>query len=196
MKNLGDLRQAWLVIVLAFAYGGALAGVQTVLAPRINENKRQETYDVIPLLVPGADKEKTVEVLVDIDGKAERVYKIRNDDGNPCGWVLPGVGQGFADRIEVLIGLSADLSTITGLYVLDQKETPGLGDYIRLPEFCERFRDKPTNEPLVAVKSDPASSKEILALTGATVSSRSVCTIVNEAIARLREPISQHGSLP
>ena len=194
MKKLGDLRQAWLVIVLAFAYGGALAGVQTALAPRINENKRQETYAVIPLLVPGADKEKTVEMFVEADGKAERVYKIMDADGNHSGWVLPAAGQGFADRIELLIGLSADLSTITGLYVLDQKETPGLGDYISLPDFQERFRNKPTGEPLAAVKADPQAPNEVLALTGATVSSWSVCTIVNDAIARLREPITQHGS--
>jgi electron transport complex protein RnfG len=196
MKKLGDLREAWLVIVLALAYGGALAGVQTALAPRINDNKRQETYDVIPLLVPGADKEQTVEIRVEADGKSERVYKISDADGRHCGWVVPAVGQGFADRIEILIGLNADLSTITGLYVLDQKETPGLGDYISLPDFYERFRDKPTAEPLAAVKSDPAAPNEVLALTGATVSSWSVCTIVNDAIARLREPISQHGSLP
>jgi electron transport complex protein RnfG len=195
MKRLGDLRQAWLVIVLAFAYGGALAGVQTALAPRIDENKRQETYEVIPLLVPGADQERTEAMLVEAgDGKAERVYKVMDAEGRHSGWVLPASGQGFADRIELLIGLNADLSTITGLYVLNQKETPGLGDYITLPEFRERFRDKPAGEPLAAVKADPQSPNEVLALTGATVSSWSVCTIVNDTIARLREPISKHGS--
>ena len=194
MKNLVDLGQAWLVILLAFAYGGALAGVQTALAPRVNENKRQETYDVIPSLVPGADKEQTVEVIVQVEGRDERVYKIRDAGGNHLGWVLPAAGQGFADRIELLIGISADLETITGLYVLDQKETPGLGDYISQDDFQERFRGKPAEEPLVAVKSDASAPNEVLALTGATVSSWSVCTIVNDAIARLREPISQYGS--
>ena len=60
----GYLRQAWLVIVLALVYGAALAGVQTTLGPRIAENKRNETYGVIPTLVPGADAAKTEEMFV------------------------------------------------------------------------------------------------------------------------------------
>jgi len=195
MKNFSDLKQAWLVIVLAFAYGGALAGVQTALAPRISENKRQETYKVIPQLVPGADEEQTEEIFVKTaDGKSQRVYKIVDSNGKHVGWVLPASGQGFADRIELLIGMNADLSTITGMYVLDQKETPGLGDYITRPYFQDRFKDKPSEPPLVVVKTDPHASNEIQALSGATVSSQSVCTIVNDAIAKLREPILQHGS--
>ena len=188
----GYLRQAWLVIVLAFVYGGALAGVHTALAPRIEENKRQETYDVIPDLVPGAAKEQTVELTVQAtDGKDQRVYKTHDSDGNHNGWVLSAVGTGFADRIEVLIGLDAELSTLTGLYVLDQKETPGLGDYITQPEFRERFRGKRTSPPMEAVQSDPQAPQEILAISGATISSWAVCTIVNKAIDQLQDPIKQ-----
>jgi electron transport complex protein RnfG len=186
----GSLRQAWLVIVLASVYGGALAGVQTALAPRIEENKRQETRDVIPLLVPGAEKAQSTALLVEAtDGRMERVYRTADAQGNTNGWVLAAAGQGFADRIEVLIGLNESLTVITGLYVLDQRETPGLGDSIREPEFQDRFRGSPTEPPLAVVKSDVHSPHEIEALSGATVSSWSVCEIVNQAIARLREPI-------
>ena len=186
----GYLRQGWLVIVLATAYGGALAGVHTTLAPQIAENKRQETYDVIPQLVAGADKQQTVEMFIeDTDGQMQRVYRAMDADGNPAGWVLPASGQGFADKIEVLIGLDTSLATITGMYVLSQKETPGLGDYIREPDFQARFRNRTTKKSLVAVKSEPAADHEIEALSGATVSSWAVCDIVNETVARLREPI-------
>ena len=188
----GYLRQGWLVIVLATAYGGALAGVHTTLAPRIAENKRQETYDVIPQLVAGADKQQTVEMdIEDTDGQMQRVYRAMDADGNLAGWVLPASGQGFADKIEVLIGLDTTLATITGMYVLSQKETPGLGDYIREPDFQDRFRNRTTKKTLVAVKSEPAADAdhEIQALSGATVSSWAICDIVNKAVARLREPI-------
>jgi Na+-translocating ferredoxin:NAD+ oxidoreductase subunit G len=184
------LRQAWLVILLAFAYGGALAGVHTTLGPRIEANKLQETLDVIPQLVPGADQSRTESLsIATVDGRVERVYRTRDTEGKTNGWVLAAAGQGFADKIEILIGLDETCTVITGLYVLDQKETPGLGDYIRQPAFQDRFRDKPTTVPLTIVKSDPTADYEIEALSGATVSSWSVCTIVNQAIARLREPI-------
>jgi electron transport complex protein RnfG len=190
----GYLRQAWLVLVLALAYGGALAGVQTTLAPRIEENKRQETYRVIPRLIPGAVQESTEEILLTLEeGAVERIYRTHDAAGTHNGWVVSASGQGFADKIELLVGLDPNLATITGLYVLDQKETPGLGDYIRGDEFLDRFRLKSTETPLAAVKSQAALPHEIEALSGATVSSWSVCNITNDAVARLRVPILQEA---
>lgn len=189
--------QAWLVILLALVYGGALAGVETTLGPRIAENKKRETYDVIPQLVADAAKAKTVELVVEAEsGQEVRVYKALAANGVHQGWVLPAGGQGFADRIDLLIGLDAELSTITGLYVLDQKETPGLGNYITGEAFRGQFAGKPAdrNRPLVVVKSDPEASHEIQALTGATISSQSVSAIVNRAIANLKEPIRREAT--
>ena len=182
--------QAWLVILLGLVYGGALAGVETTLGPRIAENRKKETYDVIPVLVGDVDKAKTVELVVEgKSGEEVRVYKAVAADGTHKGWVLPAGGQGFNDRIELLIGLDAKLSMITGLYVLDQKETPGLGDYVTGERFRGQFSGKPTDRPLVVVKPDAKAIHEIRAISGATISSESVTDIVNGAIADLREPI-------
>jgi electron transport complex protein RnfG len=185
------LTQAWLVILLALLYGGALAGVQVGLGDRILENKRNETYDQIPHLLPGAMKEKTVEHEIHgPSGKRAIVYEARDARGNRLGWVLPGSGQGFADRIELLIGLDSQLATIHGLYVLDQKETPGLGNYITSAEkFLDQFSGVCTDPALMVVKSNPDPEHEIQALTGATISSESVSQIVNRTIDNLRQPI-------
>ena len=186
-KQRNFIVQAWLVILLALLYGGGLAIVQTALSGRIAENKRNETYSVIPKLVPGADTSKTTEVLIrGEDGKDVLLYRAMGADEIPVGWVVPAGGQGFADRIEILIGLDAAASSITGLYVLGQKETPGLGDYITGEDFRNRFQNRPTERPLVIVKSDPAGDNEILALTGATISSESVSGIVNAALDNLK----------
>jgi Na+-translocating ferredoxin:NAD+ oxidoreductase subunit G len=189
-KKANYLQQAWLVLLLGFVYGGALAGVQTTLAPRIAQNRLQETLNVIPRLVPGAVIEQTEMMLITAsDGRSERVYRTRNAAGEHNGWVLVAWGQGFADRIEVLVGLDEYFQTITGIYVLDQKETPGLGDYIRDADFLDRFQGKSADEPLSVVKNPPQMPGEIQALSGATISSWAVCDIVNQAIARLREPV-------
>jgi electron transport complex protein RnfG len=190
VRQTGYIRDAWLVILLGLVFGGGLAGVQGALSAKIAENKRQETYSVIPELVSGADAAKTVELLLEgQNGREARVYKVAASDGTHRGWVLPADGQGFADRVEVLIGLDAGVSTITGLYVLEQKETPGLGDYITGESFRKRFRGKPTDMPVVVVKGDPKAENEIRALTGATISSESVAAIVNEAVANMKEAI-------
>ena len=191
------IAQAWLVILLALLYGGGLAVVQTALSSKIAENIRNETYRVIPVLVAGADQAMTIEQVVrgENDKKA-LVYRAMGPEGEHVGWVVPAGGQGFADRIEVLIGLDATASTITGLYVLEQKETPGLGDYITGEEFRGRFRDRRTDEPLVVVKSDAGVPNEILALTGATISSESVSGIVNAALSNLRETLRKESLSP
>jgi len=192
-KRSSYLKDSWLVILLALLYGGGLAGVNTALKDRIAENKRNETYSVIPLLVEGAESASTVELMIqNTKGKSVRVYKAVNAAGAHAGWVIPASGQGFADRIELLIGLNADLSTITGLYILDQKETPGLGNYITSEDFQNQFAGKPADQPIKVVKKDPKGASEILALTGATISSESVSGIVNKTVQALRDPIRQH----
>lgn len=190
------IRQAWLVILLALLYGGALAGVQSTLGPLIEENRRKETYDTIPELVPGANKQNTRQVTVTApDGKQQTLYQANAADGTQKGWVLPAGGLGFAGRIDLLIGLDPNLSTITGLGVLEQKETPGLGDKIQQPSFRRHFRGQPTDRTLRVVKPSETADPEtridgqIVAVTGATISSEGVARIVNRAIDKWREPI-------
>jgi len=178
------LKQAWLVLALALIFGALLAGVQAKLGPKIDENKRNETFDQIPGLVGADPAGVSVRIWTTADGKV--AYEAVDEAEQTLGWVIKGVGQGFADKIEVLIGLDADAETLTGLFVLDQKETPALGDNIKKPEFCDRFCGKTAGEMVTAVKSDPEGN-QIQAITGATVSSSAVCTIVNNAVEQFRQ---------
>ena len=182
------LAQAWLVIALAVGFGAALATVQVRLQPMIEDNKTAETYDKIPELVaiPGgkpADKGKTQEFLLPGDRVA---YKAFSADGEHLGWVLRAVGDGFQDRIELLVGLSRDAGKITGLDVLDQKETPGLGSRIKdPPAFRQQFAGKPTDKPLSVKAKDPTDTR-IVPISGATVSSEAVSDIVNKAVREFK----------
>lgn len=195
------LKQAWLVLLLAMVFGSALAGMQISLSDRIAENKRNETFGQIPTLVPGASIEKTEEITFGPKGKS--AYKVFDDAGEHIGWVLPANGMGFADRIEILIGLDRGGERITGLYVLDQKETPGLGNKITMradspqeaPLFLDNFTGKNATEPLTVVKRQPKDgANEVQAITGATVSSRAVTDIVNSAVREFRSAKELAGS--
>ena len=194
----GYLRQAWLVILLGLLYGGALAGVQTSLGPRIEQNRRAETFRVIPQIVPGADSAQTEELTVTgADGQPARAFKACDARGTLVGWVLPASGLGFADRIDLLVGLDAERITVTGMYVLDQKETPGLGNFIEGESFRGQFSGKSAESPLVVIKAEPTVGKnEIRALAGATISSESVANIVNAAIDNLRDALQTQATEP
>jgi len=179
------VRQAWLVLVLAGAFSVALGGVYITLNPRIRLNQRNETYSQIPRLVPGAEQSKTSERTL---GRMQ-VYKAFDAAGRCVGWVIRVGGQGYADRLELLIGVDAPAEKITGLYVLEQKETPGLGNHIVDKDWRGQFVGLSAAEPVRVTRRPPAKGNEIVAITGATISSQSVCGIVNDAVQQLREAI-------
>jgi electron transport complex protein RnfG len=179
------IRQAWLVLVLCGVFGAALAGVHAGLSAKIADNKRADTMNQIPRLVPGA-----VRGVEQVVGETV-IYRAVDESGKLVGWVLPGMGQGFADVIELLVGLDAQGETITGLSVLAQKETPGLGDKIyRDARWQSQFTGQPAGTPLGVTKSAPAGRGEIVAISGATISSQSVTDLVNKTVKDFREKLA------
>ena len=213
MKN-NYIVQGWLILVLAVLFGAALAGVQLGLSGRIEANKTADTMTQIPSLVPGS-----------VSGDAEQlgdllVYRTKDKQGKQTGWVVYTAGQGFADTIELLIGLNLDGSAFTGLYILAQNETPGLGNRITFPDntvysteqdadaaarnaffakegqdkaFRLQFSGRSTQAPLTVTKANDGApdNDKIDALTGATISSQSVVDIINKAVVQFKQAVKK-----
>ncbi len=206
LKN-NNLVQAWLVLLLATVFGTALAGIQAKLGPVIEDNKVKETMAKIPGLVLGEDlaaeiaadnqsltiKPRTIEVNKNGTTKYYTVYDAWLPDGKMAGHVVKADGQGYADKIELLIGLDAEGKSITGLFVLDQKETPGLGAKILEDDWRGQFKEKSTAKSLSVVKGGGAKEDEIDAISGATISSRSVTGIVNATVANIASQLAVTG---
>lgn len=199
------LGQAWLVLLLTICFGSALAGVELTLAPAIEANKINETREKVPELIWGAKAAKLAEqhrsaidgpivVAADIGNykKQFNVYRA-TDQGNLAGWVAKASGQGYAGVIELLIGLDARADNITGVFVLDQKETPGLGSRIAEVAWRDQFNNVATDRPLTVVKKSGGFPGEIDAIAGATISSKAVCRIINQAISQLKKPLAQQA---
>jgi electron transport complex protein RnfG len=203
IKN-SNIVQAWLVLLLCLCFGSALAAVHVVLSPAIEANKINETREKIPGLVMGEEKAMALtqagQVLqvADLPVKVEKsgrqvsyaVYEALLEDQR-VGWVVKSSGQGYADKIELLVGLDAEAEIISGLFVLDQKETPGLGNKVVDTEWRGQFIGKPAAGALSVTKSGASSPLEIDAVTGATISSDAVVQIVNTALADVRPVITK-----
>jgi electron transport complex protein RnfG len=202
-----NLAQAWLVLLLALLFGTALAAVQINLADIIAANKRNETLSKVPDLVLGIEKATQVKgqnlpleiaaglvtVPKTIKTVVYPIYRVTLN-GQLEGWVVKAAGQGYADKIELLVGLDPRAETIAGLFILEQKETPGLGNNISTAGWRNQFIHKKTAQPLEVKKNsqqggDP-NSAIIDAITGATISSRAVTTIVNSAVADVKERLT------
>lgn len=179
------IAQAWLVILLAVCFGASLTGVQIALGEKIQQNKLNETFSQIPLLVPGSDTGEEFE----IDGKI--IYRAMSGDAQ-VGWVVPAIGQGFADKIEILIGLDTKAEKLTGLYVLDQKETPGLGNKIIDEDWRKQYVDKSTDCQIEVIKVGGCTESQIMSVTGATISSVAVTDIVNKTVAEIKDKLASN----
>jgi len=194
-----NFAQAWLILVLALIFGSALAAVQVNLSGVIAANKLNETLERIPELIWGtakAAKLASENASVDITPGTVMIKKDHKTayyslfrvihESKLAGWVIKAGGQGYADKIEILIGLDPGENIIMGLFVLEQKETPGLGNKIIFPVWRNQFIRKKTNTPLVVAKGNIQAPNAIDAVTGATISSRSVTGIVNRTIGDVK----------
>ena len=94
--------------------------------------------------------------------------------------VIVTQGPGLWGDITAAIGYDEGGSRITGIEIIDQNETPGLGGRIGEEWFKNQFREK--SFPLSTVaEGESAGSREFQAITGATYSSEAIKDIVNSA---------------
>lgn len=114
--------------------------------------------------------------------RVERAFLGFNDTGGLVGAAVTAGEPGFSDVITVIFGLDPTTGALLGMKVLGHKETPGLGDKIEKAPFTGEFDGRQT--PLRGVKTKAALPDEVQTITGATISSRAVVKIINDATAR------------
>lgn len=166
---------------------------------RIEHNKKIALEKAVFEVVPGAAERKTFAV---VDGKlsplaagadaVEKVYACYDTSKQFVGVAIEASGQGFQDVLSLLYGYSPKQQAIVGFKVLESKETPGLGDKIdRDPNFKANFNalsvklagdEESLAHPIELVKNgEKTDDWQVEAITGATISSRAVATIVGKS---------------
>jgi len=175
--------------------GGFLASVGILTKDRIALNKKMEIERAIVSVVPGSVAGETL-----YEEKEFIVYGGKNEAGDLQGFAIYTSGIGFQDKIVLMIGVDASLSRLNGLAVLDQKETPGLGAKITdRPSFLVYWENKDFTRTF-SLRKPPApapeslSASEVNTITGATISSEAVLSIVNAAREKVRA-LREEGKL-
>jgi len=183
---------AKMIIVLtliATLSGGILASWDSFTAPRIEQHRLEALKEAISEVLPEYDHydEKTV------DGRT--FYTGKTAKGQTVGIAFQAKGSGFQGEISMMVGVTPDFSKITGLSILAQVETPGLGSKIvsdptnkQNPDwFTEQFQGVTPEPEITVVKNQkPSKSTQIQAITGATISSKSVVKILNNTIEQAK----------
>lgn len=115
----------------------------------------------------------------------EKVYLGRDAAGDRVGFAISATENGFQEPVTVMFGYDAAAREVIAMRVLANKETPGLGDKIEKDTaFVNEFAGAAV--PLLGVKpgAGKGGSSEVTMITGATISSRAVIGIINNAVAR------------
>jgi electron transport complex protein RnfG len=204
-KEPSSLRLVATLVVAALCSGLLLSGAYQITKPMIDANKAEALRQGVFRVVPGATRIQKyalrdghlVPVGADEVVTDPVVHGAFDDDGAFLGWAISGTGAGFQDAIRVLLGFDPARRRVTGMYILESRETPGLGDKIyKDPDFVANFSDLAIDPQVVVVKDGRDADNEVDAITGATISSKAVVKIVNQALAEWQDALPTEGPEP
>jgi len=113
-----------------------------------------------------------------------KAYLAFDAAGKRSGVAVTAQEPGFQEEVLLMIGFEPSTGTLIGFKVIEEKETPGLGDKIeRDTSFGSQFPGRIA--PLKGVKArNAADPSQVQTITGATISSRAVIRIINHAVER------------
>ena len=189
---------SWRLLALMTS-AGAIAGalivtVYQLTLPSIEDHKRAIEREAVlevlrgpasfdTLYLAGGALVKSLPAGTEAKG-VERIYLGRDASGRRAGFAVSGTANGFQDPITVMFGYDAAQHRLIAMKVIANKETPGLGDKIvKDTTFVNEF--VAAAAPIAGVKRGNGNTpNDVEMITGATISSRAVIRIINDAIAR------------
>jgi len=146
---------------------------------------RPTAKDVLPTMLPVEQRERAM--------RAGQLGFRAREEGEVVAVAIPVVThRGYSGDIRLLVGVTID-GEVTGVRVLEQKETPGLGDKIKADktDWIQDFSGRRLGDPPAedwAVKKDGGIFDQF---TGATVSPRAVVGAVKDVL----EYVDRHHHL-
>lgn len=175
--------------------GGVLSSWDSYTAPKIQHHRLVELRAAIADVLPEHDHYDEL-VLPELT-----LYVGETASGEPVGVAFIARGSGFQGLISIMAGVGMDFSRLTGIKVLEQIETPGLGTKIVVDPthkenplwFSEQFVGVKIDSEMTVIKNRPPTMEtEIQAITGATISSRAVVKIINDALRQARSEYQRY----
>ncbi len=175
------------LVLAAFAAGAcvALALVYAVTGPTIEGLEAKQLEMSLKELFPSADSFRGLDG--DIRPQDDSVEFIQTyevtQSGAPLGVAIKVMGSSYGGDTTMLVGVGTD-RRITGVKVLDIKDTPGLGANAKSPTyfvdktskttFPGQFSGKPLSDPFEV-------KKDVVAITASTITSKALTNMVKQA---------------
>ncbi len=196
MKN-EIVKLGLVLLIITSIAGGLLAVSNTVTADLIfeAEEKASSGPEVAMEVVPGSSQfenvnEETINEIKNDKEKFVDAKKAVDDSGNVVGYGIRTLSTvaGYGGDMELFVGVSPE-GEVVGVKVLTMAETPGLGTNVQNQEFKDQFVGKSVDMDIEVVKSGVSEDNQIQAVAGATFSSNSYTSAVNNALDIFEEYI-------
>ncbi|MBN2280871.1 MAG: FMN-binding protein [Candidatus Marinimicrobia bacterium] len=190
-----------LIIVLtttAIISGLVLASLDNVTQPIIEAHASEVLKNAVTNVLPGIESyDREIKEGVEF-------FLGKNLNGTIQNVAFQAVGNGFQSKLKILVGMDLEMKTILAIKVLEQMETPGLGTKIETDPsdkknpgwFYKQFFGLNLAKEKISYLKNETPNKEkgqIMAITGATISSQAVVDIINDAIIKNRKIFLKQG---
>ncbi|MEN6335863.1 MAG: FMN-binding protein [Phycisphaerales bacterium] len=193
------VQESWLLLASSFFFGLLIAVTNAALSGKIEMNKAMKLNELTKTLLPNATAFQPVQAQIEItlpDGTKEpaKIFEAMSADKQRVGWSFMAHGSGFSGPIELVMAADKDFQKIMGYSVLASSETPGFGDQIKNDYFRNQFINAPAGQLTLSKTGNPAAvDNQIVAMTGATVTSTAVVNIVNTFVVQIKDQMTKKG---
>lgn len=97
------------------------------------------------------------------------------------GYIIEIDEIGYAGLVKVIVGLDIE-GKVTNIEIGENQETPGLGTKIKEESFLNQFIGFMVNDRIAIVKGEKDKKEDIVAISGATISSEVVVRAVKTSL--------------
>ncbi len=158
-----------------------LAVTNNLTFEKIEANTIKEQNEAREAVMPDAKEFERLDLVFDEDSLVTEIYAGKNPQSETIGYCVGVSSNGFGGSIDMIVGIDKE-KTVTGVKIISMSETPGLGSKSQEPKFNDQFIKKNASKPLKVIKSGTPDKNEIVAISGATVTSNAVTNGVNAAV--------------
>lgn len=136
----------------------------------------------------GTKIDKEVQAVIKENQTVKKLTEYENENIYGVYWVTDSENQeliqlvklkGFVDDIKMMVTIDCKEEKIRDIEILEHKESHDYGDLLTEEWFLERFKEKSVTTPLNVVKMSNKKENQIVAITGATITSETVVKGVN-----------------
>ena len=169
-------RLGFVLLVITAVASGILAYINSFTEPIIKKNQREAKEEARMQVLPEAVSFDSISFL-----NEEVIYAGKNNEGQLAGYTFVASLYGYSSDLKTMVGVTPDFK-VNKIKIIEQTETPGLGANCTKPEFQFQFENK--NETVMLLDKDGG---EIVSITGATITTRTITNSIRTGLKFLKE---------